>query len=112
MIGMEDYLIEIGNAKKEYLRRRLAFEDVLDKWEDENEDLGEFVLGLNYKDKKEVYIRFEGDFENDKVDMDIVNRVCDEFNLNVHNKLIDVNYVSSHITTRFILRHKEKPYGL
>lgn len=108
----EDYFTPIWIARKEFYKKQLEFEDILDNWEEENEKMGNFVIGLNFKDKNEVYIRFEGDSNNDKVNMSIVEKACEDFNLQIMHKLTDQNYYHDHVTTRFILRHKTKPFGL
>lgn len=103
---MKDYLIEISKAKRNYTDAWVAFSDKLDEWEEEHEYMGEFSILLYHKDKKEVHIRFM----DDNVNMDIVNKACEDFNLQITHKYTDENYVSKHTFIKFILRHKEKPY--
>ena len=108
----KDYFPGIWEARKEFYKKQLEFEDVLDEWEEEHESMGEFTIGLNFQDKKEVYIKFEGTPEDAQVNMTIVDKACDDFNLQVMHKTTDENYLSNHVTTKFILRHKTHPYGL
>ena len=108
----KDYFTGIWKARREWINKQLEFEDILDKWEEEHEDMGIFTIGLNFQDKKEVYIKFHGNFDNDCVNMNVVDKACEDFDLRLMHKYIDINYQAKNVTTRFILRHKTQPYGL
>ena len=105
---MTDYLVEIGKAKRAYTKAWTTFSDKLEEWEEEHENMGEFVIDLHFKDKKMVYIKFH----ETKVNMDIVNKACEDFNLQVMHKYTHENYVSGETFVEFELRHKHKPYSI
>lgn len=94
--------------KEDMLEHWCEFSDALDAWENEHEDMGEFTLGLKYNDKKEVYL----DFNNTEVNMDVVDKVCEDFNLQVMEKLTLENFYHGGTRVSFRLRHKDKPYTL
>lgn len=105
---MTDYIMEIGKAKRAYTKAWTTFADKLNEWEEEHESMGEFTIGLNYKDKKEVYIKF---YETE-VNMDIVNKACEDFNLRVMHKRTLKNYFAETTSVVFELRHKDYPFAL
>lgn len=105
---MVDYLVEIGKAKRAYTKAWTTFSDKLDEWEDEHENMGEFVIGLHFKDKKKVYIKFH----ETKVNMDIVNKACEDFNLQVMHKRTLENYFAGTKSVEFELRHKDYPFAI
>lgn len=100
---MKDYLIEIRKANRKYIDTWTSFSAILDEWEDEHEDMGDFTIGLNYQDKYEVYINF---FNTD-VNIDIVNKACEDFNLKVAYKITEENHISDSVTVKFKLRSKD-----
>lgn len=105
---MVDYIKEISDTKKRYAKAWCKFSDALDKWEEKHEDMGNFTLGLRYNDKKEVYLNFN----DTDVNMDIVNKVCEDFNLRIMEKITSENFYHGSLHVSFRLRHKDKPYGL
>lgn len=105
---MTDYLMVIGKAKRAYAKAWTTFSDKLNEWEDEHEDMGEFSIGLQYNDKKMVYINFH----ESNVNMDIVNKACEDFNLQVMHKHTHENYVSGEVFVKFELRHKDNPFSI
>ena len=108
---MTDYLIEIMKARKKYYRKRNEFADILDKWEDEHENMGNFTVQLNWRDKtnKELKLEFRGE-----VNEEVISLLCDEFNVQVIDKYTHENIYHKTIPvhTTFLLRHKEYPFGL
>ena len=106
---MTDYLIEIMKARKEYYRNVIEFNEVLDKWEDEHEDMADFMVGLNWRDKsnQEVRLQFSGE-----VNQEVIDLLCKEFNLKVQQEYIHKNHLTDNERTEFILRHNEHPYAL
>lgn len=108
---MTDYLIEIMKARKEYYQKVHEFNEVLDKWEDEHEDMAHFTVQVNWRDKSnsEVKLDFKGEV-NEKV----IEMLCKEFNLQVIDKYTHENIYHNKIPVRttFLLRHNEYPFGL
>ena len=54
------------------------------------------------------YIRFH----ETKVNMDIVNKACEDFNLQVMHKRTLENYFAGTKSVEFELRHKDYPFAL
>ena len=108
---MTDYLIEIMKARKEYYRKKGEFAEVLDQWEDANEDMGNFTVQLNWKNKtyNEIKLEFRGNVNNEVIDL-----LCKEFNLQVIDKYVHENIYHDKIPvhTTFFLRHKDYPFRL
>lgn len=81
---MTEYLINTVEGVLEELDTLISnYKHQRDKYdEEEHENMGQFTIGLHFKDKKMVYIRFH----ETKVNMDIVNKACEDFNLQVMHK--------------------------
>lgn len=106
---MTDYLTEIMKARKEFYRKIHEFSDILDKWEDEHEKMGNFHVGFNFKNKSynEIRVVFNGEVNNEVIDL-----LCDEFNLQIIDKISTENMYHNKRHTVFLLMHKEHPFGL
>ena len=108
---MTDYLIEIMKARKEYYRKKNEFADILDKWENEHEDMADFTVQLNWRDKtyREIKLEFRGDINNKVIEL-----LCYEFNLQIIDKHVHENIYHNKIPVRttYLLRHKDYPFGL
>lgn len=97
-----NYIEKISDAKGKYIKLWCEFSDALDDWENEHEDMGEFTIDLKYNDKNEVYL----DFYNTEVNMDVVDKVCEDFNLRVVEKLTFENFYHGGTRVSFRLRYK------
>jgi len=107
---MTDYLLEINKARQEFYNKKNEFADILDKWEDEHEKMGNFTVQLNWRDKsyKEIKLEFRG-----PVNQEVIDLLCKEFNLQVIDEYIHKNIYHSDIPvhTTYILRHNLYPFN-
>lgn len=101
-----NYLSEIKKAKREYANKWQDFWDVLDKWADANEKLGEFTIGLEYTTKQEVYLKFSAV----PVIQEVVDKACEDFNLRVTEKITQEDYYHDATYVKFVLRNKDDPF--
>lgn len=100
-----DYFLEMKKARKEYYKRRLEFSNIIDEWADKHEEMGDFHIGLDFRDYNEVKVHFNGEVNRKVLDM-----FCEEFNLAVFYENSTKSMGTGHSRTIFNLRHKDEPY--
>lgn len=104
-IFMKDYLNDIHSARKYWMNKKLEFDSILDKWEDENTIDKEFYIQLNSRNDSQVIIYFKNE-----VDERIIIKACEDFNLKVIRKETRDNYLSGVTWFEFTLVSKGNKY--
>lgn len=102
-----DYLKEMGEARSEFYKRKIEFQDILDEWEESHQKMGRFTVGINFDAWDEIRVVF-----TDNVNQEVLDLLCKEFNLQVAKSLEKIFYVPEPKTvqTIFYLRHKDQPF--
>ena len=102
-----DYLKEMGEARKEFYKRKIEFQDILNEWEESHEKMGRFTVGINFDAWDEVRVAFTGEANQEVIDL-----LCKDFNLQVAKSMKQIHFLPEPVTVRtiFILRNKDQPY--